>query len=163
MSQATAVSRPAGRTSSLADGGESRDGEVSGRVRGRVGFLVGPWFDLIFVANLYWPILILLGLYGGEQFHTSALFWQVYFVTAPHRWITLLLVAADRGKTAGRGLWFVTVAAVVVIGCLDFGRVFLVELHGFRNRVNYDVNDLAKRVLLCLLAVTELSAGVQRP
>lgn len=81
-------------------------------------FLLGPWFDLLFIANLYWPVLLLADVFGGEAWHGGLLFWQVYFVTAPHRWITLFLVGCDRRKTAGREWTFVAVTSGIVGGCL---------------------------------------------
>jgi len=82
------------------------------------GFLVGPVFDLLFVANLYWPLVLVADILGGETWHGGMLFWQVYFVTAPHRWITLLLVGLDRNKTRGREWNFIAVTGGIVLGCL---------------------------------------------
>jgi hypothetical protein len=83
------------------------------------GFLIGPIFDLLFIANLYWPLLFLVSQAAGEEFHTGMLFWQVYFITAPHRWITLILVGLDREKTSGREWKFAAVGALIVISCLS--------------------------------------------
>jgi hypothetical protein len=60
-------------------------------------WLVGPLFDLLCVANLGWPIVVLLLTLDGTPWAAgplSAL--QVYFLSTPHRWITLALVFLDR-------------------------------------------------------------------
>jgi hypothetical protein len=81
-------------------------------------WLVGPWFDLIFIANLAWPFVLLAQV--GESFsgHAGLQFWQLYYVTTPHRWITLALVFADRERFHQRKLVFVALAAVVAVACL---------------------------------------------
>lgn len=80
------------------------------------GWLVSPAFDLLFLANLGWPLLLLPGV--GSRADTAVDFWQVYFLTVPHRWITLLLVAADPPRRAGqaRRLVVVAVAAALLVG-----------------------------------------------
>ncbi len=82
------------------------------------GYLLSPSLDLLFIANLYWPLLFLFASPSNLTSHQSLLFWQVYFVTAPHRWITLILIACDRQKTIGREGKVIGLAALVVIGCL---------------------------------------------
>jgi hypothetical protein len=45
--------------------------------------------------------------------------WQIYFITSPHRWITLILVATDPDRREGREGWFLPLAvifAMVVLG-----------------------------------------------
>src|SRR5688500_2706334 len=63
---------------------------VAGSPRAARGWLLGPWFDLFFIANLAWPLVLLAPL--GESFggHSGLQFWQVYYITTPHRWITLI-------------------------------------------------------------------------
>lgn len=76
---------------------------------GNSRWIVSPAFDLVFLVNAYWPLLLLPGLYpltGGSEID----FWQVYFLTTPHRWITLLLVALDPDRRGGRGSWFLALA-----------------------------------------------------
>lgn len=61
-------------------------------------WLVGPWFDLLFMANATWPIAVLLALlYPLDDSNPLSLF-QVYFLSTPHRWITLLLVFCDSDR-----------------------------------------------------------------
>jgi hypothetical protein len=46
-------------------------------------------------------------------------FWQIYFLTLPHRWITLVLVAIDPDRREMRAVWLVSVSlmfAVLVAG-----------------------------------------------
>src|SRR5207302_8576879 len=92
-------------------------------------WLVGPWFDLLFLANLAWPVAVLLALLRplGE---TDALsFFQVYFLSTPHRWITLVLVFCDSerfwkepAKFGGLGLALILLglALVAVAGFVPF-------------------------------------------
>jgi hypothetical protein len=63
------------------------------------GWLVAPWFDALLIANLGWPIVALApvsDLLGGQD---GVAFWQLYYVTTPHRWITLALVFLDRDRS----------------------------------------------------------------
>jgi hypothetical protein len=64
------------------------------------GWLVGPWFDALFVANVAWPLVVLAQVGEGFGGRDGVSFWQVYWVTTPHRWITLLIVFLDRGRFA---------------------------------------------------------------
>ncbi len=76
------------------------------------GWVSSPAFDLLFLANVGWPLLLWPGLLpaGGGELHTE--FWAVYFLIAPHRWLTLLLVAADPDRRDGRAWVFVALAVV---------------------------------------------------
>ena len=81
------------------------------------GWLVSPAFDLLFVANLGWLLLLLPGF--ATRSDTSIDFWQIYFLTLPHRWVTLVLVATDPDRRGGRSRRLVLVAALagaVVLG-----------------------------------------------
>lgn len=73
------------------------------------GWIVSPVFDLLFLANLGWLVLLLPGI--GQR-DTGLDFWQVYFLSLPHRWITLLLVVADPDRREGRG-WLLSAIAVL--------------------------------------------------
>lgn len=83
------------------------------------GWIVGPWFDILFLANAVWP-LFFFAAYASEGFkgHAGVQFWQVYFVTTPHRWITLLVVFLDRDRLRERPAIFGGLALLVIAGCL---------------------------------------------
>jgi hypothetical protein len=82
------------------------------------GWLVGPWFDALLIANVAWPLL--LAAQHGEGFAGAGglSFWQLYFVTTPHRWITLALVFLDRERFGERRLAFLGVAAAAIAVCI---------------------------------------------
>lgn len=63
-------------------------------------WLVGPWFDLLFLANIAWPAAVLLYfLRPAETEGPDVLsLFQVYFLSTPHRWITLILVFCDSDR-----------------------------------------------------------------
>jgi hypothetical protein len=61
-------------------------------------WLVGPWFDLLFMANLAWPIAVLLALMRPLDETDPLSLFQVYFLSTPHRWITLVLVFCDSDR-----------------------------------------------------------------
>jgi hypothetical protein len=81
------------------------------------GWIVSPVFDLLFLANLGWLLLLVPGF--GTRSDTVVDFWQLYFLTLPHRWITLILVLTDRDRRGGqdRKLAVIAVlAAMLVVG-----------------------------------------------
>ncbi|MCA9217567.1 MAG: hypothetical protein KDB27_31075 [Planctomycetales bacterium] len=86
----------------------------------KAGWIVSPAFDLCFIINLWWVLVALLpeATAGTVAQQSSLAFWQIYFITTPHRWITLLLVAADPDKRQDRtGLYLMmAVIAAVVVG-----------------------------------------------
>lgn len=79
-------------------------------------WIVSPTFDLLFLANIAWPILLLPGF--STESSTAIEFWQLYFLTLPHRWLTLLLVVTDPDRREGRALQLLAVAglALVLVG-----------------------------------------------
>ena len=82
------------------------------------GWLVGPWFDLLLIANIAWPLVLALHFQEGFSGRAGVQFWQLYFITTPHRWITLVLVFLDRERLAARRWLFVGIAAIVIAACL---------------------------------------------
>ena len=81
-------------------------------------WLVSPWFDLLFFANLTWLLALVPG-YVSSTGQTHLEFWQIYFLTTPHRWIPLVLVASDPDRRAGRNGLFAGIAvlaAILVVG-----------------------------------------------
>ncbi len=85
------------------------------------GWIVSPAYDLAFLANIGWPLLLLPGL--STDVDTPVDFWQVYFLTLPHRWLTLLLVLIDRDRrqNSGRLLIGLTSLAALAVVCAYFG------------------------------------------
>jgi hypothetical protein len=61
-------------------------------------WLVGPWFDLLFLVNLAWPVAVLLALLRPLDESNPLSLFQVYFLSTPHRWITLVLVFCDSDR-----------------------------------------------------------------
>ena len=61
-------------------------------------WLFGPWFDIFLIANIAWPVVALLALLGNPLVDAPLTFIQIYFLSTPHRWITLALVFLDRER-----------------------------------------------------------------
>ncbi len=100
-------------------------------------WLVGPWFDLLFLANLAWPIAVLLALLRPLDDTDPLSLFQVYFLSTPHRWITLVLVFCDSdrfwkepAKFGGLGLLLIGLglALVGVAGLLPYAASSLMLL-----------------------------------
>jgi hypothetical protein len=87
------------------------------------GWLVSPLFDLLFMANLGWPALVFLAWRDLPWISQPLGFLQVYFLSTPHRWITLMLVFGDRDRFAREPLKFAGIG-LALIG-LGFGLVIL--------------------------------------
>lgn len=81
-------------------------------------WLVAPWFDLLFIANLAWPLILVAQFPDGFAGRAGVQFWQLYFITTPHRWITLVLVFFDRDRFAARRWLFLGIAAAIIAVCL---------------------------------------------
>lgn len=81
-------------------------------------WIVSPAFDLFFILNCLWPVLLWIGFQSNLAGHSSLQFWQIYFVTTPHRWITLFLVLCDRNRFGERPRTFTLLAVSIVGGCL---------------------------------------------
>jgi hypothetical protein len=75
----------------------------------RKNWLVSPVFDLFFLANIGWVVALLPG-FAASDGATPVSFWQIYFLTVPHRWLTLALVAFDPDRREGRGNLFLGLA-----------------------------------------------------
>ena len=92
------------------------------------GWLVSPVFDLLLIANLGWLLFLAPGFFPSSgPAHIE--FWQIYFLTTPHRWITLILVATDPDRRGERTWLFVTIALaalVVIAGRVSVDRHVLV-------------------------------------
>jgi hypothetical protein len=80
----------------------------------RGAWLFGPLWDLLFVASLYWPIVVAITATQLWVEHPLT-FLQVYFISSPHRWATLLLVFLDHERMAGERARFLTVGAGLLL------------------------------------------------
>src|SRR5687767_6967580 len=80
-------------------------------------WIVSPAFDLLFLANVGWLLAFVPG-FVADDGTAHVEFWQIYFLTTPHRWITLFLVALDPDRREGRAGLFLSFAllAAVLIG-----------------------------------------------
>jgi hypothetical protein len=67
---------------------------------------------------LGWPLLLLLQTHEGFSGRDGVQFWQIYFITTPHRWITVALVFLDRERFGERRIAFLSIAAAVIVICL---------------------------------------------
>lgn len=80
--------------------------------------MISPTVDLLFIGNLPW-LLAFLPLLVNVDSLPRIEFWQIYFLTTPHRWLTLGLVATDpdrRGDQTKMIVWIgVALLALVVI------------------------------------------------
>ena len=78
-------------------------------------WLLNPTLDLLFIANLIWPLIVAFSVYFGQTVANQALgFLLVYFVILPHRWITLPLVFCDRKRFATRRRAFLAILLAAV-------------------------------------------------
>jgi hypothetical protein len=109
MDSASVLQSPAARTSLVA----ASESNAPSR-----GWLVGPWFDLLLIANVAWPLLVLVQVGEGFSGREGVQFWQLYYITTPHRWITLALVFLDRGRFQERRGLFLLIAAAVAAICV---------------------------------------------
>jgi len=78
-------------------------------------WLFGPWADMFLVANIAWPLLVLLARWGNPLVDGPLTFVQVYFLSTPHRWITLALVFFDREKFKQQPGRFIGVGVSLVL------------------------------------------------
>ncbi|MCH8042622.1 MAG: hypothetical protein IID44_02785 [Planctomycetes bacterium] len=73
------------------------------------GWIVSPWFDILFFVNVFW-LLAFLPAYVSAEGVPHVEFWQVHFIASPHRWITLFLIALDPDRRGSRAWLFVLIA-----------------------------------------------------
>lgn len=100
-------------------------------------WLVGPWFDLVFLANLAWPLAVAAALFSPLDETNPISLFQIYFLSTPHRWITLVMVFFDSerfwkepAKFGGVGLLLIALglALVGVAGFLPYAASSLMLL-----------------------------------
>lgn len=77
-------------------------------------WLVEPKYDLLFLANLGWPLLVLLQWLGGLETQSGISFWQIYFITTPHRWITPALLFLDRDRFQANKTKYISVTVLLI-------------------------------------------------
>lgn len=70
-------------------------GPLAGAADNKRAWLVNPWFDLFLVANILWPLAMLISYDGNPWLKPPLTFLQMYFLSTAHRWITVLLVFCD--------------------------------------------------------------------
>lgn len=92
------------------DPGQSKDNVPGPSQITPRGWLLGPEFDLLFIANLAWPLIVLTQFGDSFTGRAGLQFWQLYFITTPHRWITLLIVFTDRDRFHQRRGMFIGLA-----------------------------------------------------
>src|SRR5204862_1889440 len=82
------------------------------------GWLLRPWADLVFIANVGWPVIaIFAAAFSTTAAYRALGFLLAYFVIMPHRWLTLPLVFFDRQRLAERRWAYLGVLLGVVILC----------------------------------------------
>jgi hypothetical protein len=89
--------------------------------KARSPWLISPGFDLLMVANVYWPLLILLS-WAAHSALQSIDVWLAYLLITPHRWMTLVIVFGDHDRYAERPRAFlglaVALATVVAVNAV---------------------------------------------
>jgi hypothetical protein len=80
-------------------------------------WLFNPWLDLLVIANVFWPLLIFTLFLGGATASLRLNFWMIYFLSTPHRWITLVLVFFDPDRYRQHARSFVGIAAGCTLLC----------------------------------------------
>jgi hypothetical protein len=97
--------------------------DLSNRVAGTRAesrrWILGRGCDAVLIANVFWPVLLLLQSAPGFEGRSGIQFWQLYFITTPHRWATLLIVLLDRERFQQRKTAYAAVAVVVFITCVS--------------------------------------------
>lgn len=81
------------------------------------GWLISRSVDLILFANLLWPFVALLASLSPNLLEPPLTGMQVYFLSTPHRWVTLVLVFLDRNQFAAQPRRF----TLIGLGLLSAG------------------------------------------
>jgi hypothetical protein len=77
-------------------------------------WLLSPALDLLLIANLAWPVLVLFQWSAGFAGYAGVSFLQLYFVTTPHRWITLAVILTDRQRFEQYRSRFLIIAGLTI-------------------------------------------------
>lgn len=104
------------QTTLLPQTASERSEAATGSVREslQAAWLVDPRYDLLFLANLGWPLLVLLQWWGGLEIQSGVSFWQIYFITTPHRWITPALLFLERDRLQENKLKYILIAVCLL-------------------------------------------------
>jgi len=89
--------------------------------RPATGWLISPSVDLVLFANLLWPVVALLAWLSPSLLEPPLTGIQVYFLSTPHRWVTLVLVFLDRSQFAAQPRRF----TLVGLGLLSAGALLV--------------------------------------
>ncbi|MEI8383092.1 MAG: hypothetical protein WCJ09_23435 [Planctomycetota bacterium] len=82
-------------------------------------WLVSPLFDLLFVANvLWWPLAVVLSMQGIPSVIGPLTLFQIYFLSTPHRWITLVMVFFDSERFWKEPARFGSIGLSLIAGAL---------------------------------------------
>ncbi len=82
---------------------------------GRTGWIVSPWFDLLFIANLTWLLALLPVYVSPEGLPYFDDYWVFLYLATPHRWMTVTLAALDPDRRYGRDRLFAVFAVLVAV------------------------------------------------
>ena len=109
----------------------------AGATAPRSPWLVGPAFDLLFLANCGWPLVVALTVLTADALPESGVLADpvmtlsvYYLLTTPHRWITLAMVFLDGERFWKRPRAFlgVAIAFALLIGTVWLSTQTLVLL-----------------------------------
>lgn len=81
-------------------------------------WLLSPSLDLLLIANIGWPLLVLVAWLGSVPAQADWQFLQVYFLTTPHRWLTLFLVWGDAKRRESHWVSYLGVLLAIVLVCV---------------------------------------------
>lgn len=78
------------------------------------GWLISPRFDTLLIANLFWPVIVVLT-YLLPQVDPPLTFVQVYLLSTPHRWVTLFPVAFDKKNFRQQPARFAVIGSSLIL------------------------------------------------
>jgi hypothetical protein len=96
---------------------ESRERPIAMMRFDSIAWIRSPAFDLLVISNVLWPLLLLPGFSSTQD--TAVDFWQLYFLTLPHRWMTMFLVAIDPDRR--QSLQWQLLASALLLAALVWG------------------------------------------
>ncbi|WP_020475361.1 hypothetical protein [Zavarzinella formosa] len=81
-------------------------------------WLFSPLIDLVFIANIGWPLLLLVPMSSDFLGQSGITFWRLYFITTPHRWITMLILWTDPGRFQERRAAYLAIPLLLGVAVL---------------------------------------------